>query len=450
MKQLSRVVWNEGMHLAQHHFQAQSRYFEDSIEFALSHLFFKSYGFAGCELDSEALRNGTVSLVHARGVMPDGLAFHIPDSDAAPEAREIRSLFLPTQDNHVVVLAIPAYRPDGANTVIGNGSIGPAARYVAETAVVPDETTGRDEKPVSIGRKNFRLMLDIEVGEDAVALPLARVRRDGRGSFMYDPEYIPPCLQLGASGRLLELLRRLIEILDSKSESLVAGRRSEGRGLGEFASNQVASFWLLHTIHSSLAPLRHHLQVKRSRPEQLYTELARLAGSLCTFALDSHPRSLPLYDHDRLEECFGALDQHIRAHLEIIIPTNAISIPLKPTAPSLYTGAVTDKRCFGRSRWIFGIRSSAGDAAVITGVPRLVKVCSAKFTPELVRRAYPGLALEHLPVPPAAISPRVDSQYFSINKVGPCWDSLVQTGEVGIYVPDALPDAELELRVVVE
>jgi type VI secretion system protein ImpJ len=31
MKPLSRVVWHEGMHLAQHHFQAQNRYFEDSI-----------------------------------------------------------------------------------------------------------------------------------------------------------------------------------------------------------------------------------------------------------------------------------------------------------------------------------------------------------------------------------------------------------------------------------
>ena len=44
MKQLSRVVWNEGMHLAQHHFQAQSRYFEDAIQFALSSLFFAPYG----------------------------------------------------------------------------------------------------------------------------------------------------------------------------------------------------------------------------------------------------------------------------------------------------------------------------------------------------------------------------------------------------------------------
>jgi predicted component of type VI protein secretion system len=92
MKQLSRVVWNEGMHLAQHHFQAQSRYFEDTIQFALSSLFFAPYGLAGCELDAEAIRNDTISLVHARGVLPDGLPFDIPGSDAPPGSPRSRAV----------------------------------------------------------------------------------------------------------------------------------------------------------------------------------------------------------------------------------------------------------------------------------------------------------------------------------------------------------------------
>lgn len=448
MTQLSRVVWREGMHLAQHHFQAQSRFFEDSIRFALSHLFYKSYGLIGFELDAEALRNGTVALVHARGVMPDGLAFHIPDGDAAPPPLEIREIFSPTQDSHLVLLTIPAFRRDGANTAEPGAANGHRPRFTVEEHSVLDETTGRDEKPVSFGRKNFTLALDGTPDESVVALPLARVRRDGMGSFVYDPEYVPPCLQIGASERLLQLLARLVEMLDARSEALGAGRGRQS--LGEFASHEVATFWLLHSMHSALAPLRHHLQVKRTRPEQVYTELARLGGALCTFALDAHPRSLPAYDHERLYECFDALDRHIRAHLELIIPTNTVTIPLHQTAAYLYTGAVTDQRCLGRSRWILGVRSSAGEAETIGRVPRLVKVCSAKFTPELVRRAYPGLALEYIPAPPAAISPRVDVQYFTISKAGPCWDTLVQTREVGVYVPDALPGAELELLVMLD
>ena len=84
MTQLSRVVSSEGMHLAQHHFQAQSRYFEDSIQFAISHLFFKPYGLIAYHLDAEALRNGIVSLIHARGVMPVDFAARFGSRRAEP------------------------------------------------------------------------------------------------------------------------------------------------------------------------------------------------------------------------------------------------------------------------------------------------------------------------------------------------------------------------------
>src|ERR1019366_429413 len=66
MKSLSRVVWSEGMYLGPHHFQAQNRYFEDSIEFSTASLWFRPYGFNGYELNGEALGNGTLSPVHAR------------------------------------------------------------------------------------------------------------------------------------------------------------------------------------------------------------------------------------------------------------------------------------------------------------------------------------------------------------------------------------------------
>ena len=57
MKNLSRVVWSEGMYLGPHHFQAQSRYFEDSVHSATTSLWFEPFGLSGYELDAEALRN---------------------------------------------------------------------------------------------------------------------------------------------------------------------------------------------------------------------------------------------------------------------------------------------------------------------------------------------------------------------------------------------------------
>jgi type VI secretion system protein ImpJ len=60
------------------------------------------------------------------------------------------------------------------------------------------------------------------------------------------------------------------------------------------------------------------------------------------------------------------------------------------------------------------------------------------------------LALEYLPTPPAAVSLRVGAQYFNIERSGPCWEATVKTAEVGVYVPASVPEAELELLVVLE
>lgn len=446
MRSLSRVVWSEGMYLGPHHFQVQARYFEDSTRFATSSLWFAPYGLSGCRLDPDALENGTVSLLHASGIFPDGLSFDAPESDSLPPARNIKDLFPPTRDSLTVLLAIPRANRGGRNCAI-SGEDG-AARFVATNRPVYDETNGTDERSVSFGRKNLRLLLDVEPADGLTTLPLARVMRDGSGRFVFDPTFIPPCLQLAASEPLMLLLRRLIEILDEKSAAM--SRKPGGTSMLEFSSREIASLWLLHAVNSGLAPLRHIWTAKRGHPEELYLEMARLAGSLCTFTLDSHPRDIPLYDHDRLGETFQTLDQQIRRHLEVIIPTNCLSIPLRPGDKYFFEGDITDQRVLNRSRWILGVRAAAGEVDVMSKVPQLVKVCSAQFVPELVRRALPGMALAHLPVPPPAVSAKVDFQYFTVSKGGPCWEHMVQTRRVGIYVPGDLPDAELELLVVLQ
>ena len=450
MNFLSRVVWSEGMYLGPHQFQAQNRYFEDSIRFAVSSLWYGPFGLTGCELDADALQNGTLSLVHARGIFPDGLPFNCPESDPPPPARPIAEVFPPVRDHLNVFLAVPERKPNGLNCVLPEQQESNAARYVAEDRVLADETSGRDEKPVRLGRKNLRFLLDTEASEGLSTLAIARVKRDGSGRFIFDPKFIPNCLRVSASARLMEILRRLIEILDEKSVALGAAKRSGGKGWSEYSTRDLASFWMLHTVNSALAPLRHLFYSEQGHPEQLYTEMARLAGALCTFAIESHPRSVPLYNHLRLDECFEALDHHIRTHLETIVPTNCISIPLAKIGDYFFEGEVADQRCFGPSRWVFAIRSPIGEAELIARTPPLVKLCSKLFVPELVKRALPGLALTHLSVPPSAISTRVDAQYFGISKAGPCWDHLMKTKQVGVYIPGELPEPIPELLVVLE
>src|ERR1017187_2156430 len=185
MRLLSKIVWAEGMYLAPHHFQAQSRYFEESVHFATAGLWKYSYGLADFQLDPDALRNGTVDLRSARGVFEDGLSFDIPECDPKPSAINIADKFGVSSDSVRIDMAVPRWTANGQNCSI-EGESEQTARYIGSLQPLPDENTGRDDRQVRLGRKNIRLILASEATDDLLTLPLARVARDGSGQYVYD------------------------------------------------------------------------------------------------------------------------------------------------------------------------------------------------------------------------------------------------------------------------
>lgn len=448
MKLLSRVVWSEGMYLGPHHFQVQSRYFEDAVRFVIEHAWFAPWGFTTYKLDEHAIENGRVALLNAYGMFEDGLAFAMPDCDVLPAERDVRDLLPPTAQTLLVLLAVPKRQEGGRNCDLqGDGD---SCRYRVGRRSIRDINNGTDEKEVMVGEKNISIVTEREVSAGMETIPLAQIRRNASGALGYDPAFIPPCTKLTASPWLMGFLGQLIELLEEKRKVLL-GPRGKDRGFQAGLSQlEVSKFWFLHTINDGLAQLLHLYGSKRGHPEELFRELSRIAGALCTFSVESDPNNLPAYDHRHLQDSFSALGLHIRQHLEIMVPSNAVEVLIQRSSANIYQGKVTDQRCFGRSRWILGLGSSAGEAEVLSKAPYLVKVCSALFVGELVKRAMPGLSLVHLPIPPSAISARVDLQYFSVSKSGPCWNHIVETREVGIYVPNELPNPVIELQVVLE
>ena len=161
--------------------------------------------------------------------------------------------------------------------------------------MVPDENTGKDEKALKVGRKNIQILLDTEDAGDMQTLAIARILRDGSGNYIYDEAFIPPCTQISASPTLMLLTRRLIEILQEKAATMSLDTRAKGKFQTGFSAQEIGQFWFLHAINSSLGPLRHLFITKRGHPEELFLELLRLGGALCTFCPGfSSPQSSPL------------------------------------------------------------------------------------------------------------------------------------------------------------
>lgn len=447
MNDLSRIVWSEGMHLGPHHFQAQNRYFESLVTFTWSALSYAPWGLAGIQIDSEALRNGLLRLVHAKGVFPDGLVFLIPEPDAVPPDRLLSPIFPPVRDSLDVYLAVEPMSEQGPNCDMEGA--GGQRRYRAETREMADELTGQDAKRIGFAVKNLMLLVEDEIGRRQ-AMPIARIRRDSAGHYRQDEKFVPPAVCLQASPWLMEILHRLVEVMEDKARTMARPKDLAASTVAGFSIEGISNAWFLHCVNSALGPLRHLMLTKNAHPEELYSELARLGGALCTFGLESHPAQLPLYDHASPTECFAVLDHHVRSHLELVVPSNCLRIPLEAGARHFWSGPVADQRTLVHSQWILGVRCAIGESELISGVPRLLKVCSQDFVPKLVARALPGMTLRHLSVPPPAVNARVDFQYFGIDKAGPCWEHIMQSKRVGIYAPGELPDPDLELMVILE
>lgn len=448
MKLLSRVVWSEGMYLAPHHFQAQSRYVEDSVSFLASSLWREPWGLLQLLMDPQSIANGTVAVQHATGIFPDGLAFDMPGADALPTPRILTSLAEPSDADLIFYLAIP--RRKDSHTMVPSADASAPTRYTAQQRMIRDETNGVDEQEVEFAGKNIRIASARELTVDDVSIPIARVVRDPTRGFVYDTDFIPCLLRTSASEALLLEIKQMIEVTAEKSTTIARPVEAPGRLQSGTLPMDIGNYWFLHALHSSIPVLRHLAHHRHAHPSECFLELSRLAGALCTFALDSDPSELPSYDHVNPGPSFRALFAHIYRHLEIVVPTNTVALNFRADGPYLYRAQVQDERCLRHARWILGIRSTLGESELLRLVPRLVKVCSSRFVQELVKRALPGMTLTHLPVLPAALHAVADMQYFAIDIAGPCWEHILKSRTVGVYIPGEISDPEFTLTVITE
>lgn len=445
MKQLQPVIWTKGTFLTPQHLQVQDRFIEDTLNFRLQALKFCAWGFSELTINQELLTEGQFAVSRAAGIFPDGLLFDIPDADPPPPSKALAEFFEPNAKSLDVYLAIPDYRQRGLNVSSAQGS---GTRFLSEVSSFRDENTGASEKPIQIARKNLKLLAEAESREGCSVLRIANVERTDADTFHLNPRYVPPLIESGASEYLLGILRGLIEILSARSTQLSGGRRQKNQSLADFTAADIANFWLLYTVNSYFPVFSHLFESKQVHPEELYSAMTSLAGSLTTFSPKLRPRDLPLYVHESLGPIFTELDEKLRALLETVVPTNLISLPLKQVQNSIYATAIEQDKYLANTRFYLAVSAETSEENIIKRVPQLVKVCSATHIEHLVKQALAGVQLKHLPNPPSVIPVKLKYQYFSLNQTGAAWEAVTRARNFAAYVPGDLPNPTLELLIL--
>ncbi|MFT7285901.1 MAG: type VI secretion system protein ImpJ [Halieaceae bacterium] len=438
-----KVVWSEGMFLQPQHFQQQDRHF--------SHLLQETYwqsspygsGFSELALDTDLLRQGKISIRRARGIMPDGHCFNVPQEDTQPALLDI-----PEQTrNCVVCLAIPRHRLGGVN--YSYPAEGGVSRYIITDSSVGDEVNPNSEKnSLDVAAPALRVLTDTSDLSGFAVLPIARIlERREDSSVILDENFVPPCLDIAVSERLSSFQSELSGLLQNRAEALAANiSDSNSISSAEFAD------YLMLTVINRYVPLVSHFEGQgRMHPHQLYLLYAAMAGELSTFGSKSkRPPPFPLYMHDNLQDSFAPIVASLRQSLSKVIERNAISLPLVMRNFGIRVSAINDRSLVGSAQFVLAAKADMDADKLRQLFPNLCKVSSVEKIRELVNLALPGIKLIPLPVAPPQLPYHSGFAYFSLDKTSDHWSSIINSGGFAIHIGEGFPGLELEFWAIRE
>lgn len=446
MKQERKVVWFEGMTLDPHHFQQWDRYRQGELHFRSRAIAPGGWGLLKCEIDEERLANGQFVLRACQGVMPEGLTFDVPGASPVPDARNVQEHFPSTDEAVRVLLAVPADRPDGRNVTLQGTSHDRETRFVAQSTTVPDENTGTNQRPVEVASTNVQVRFSSEPQQGYSTMPIAEVERSA-GGFVLREQFVPPCLHVGASERLVEITRQTLELLVTKSTDLTE-YKEEAFAQRELSPSDITSLNLLGTLNTYIPLLNQHLAGTNSHPRAVFQTLVALSGQLSTY-VENAPvpsRDLPTYDHTAPTEAFNRLDTILRQMLGEATPSADYQrIGLQRKRDNLLVTSV-DARVLEKSQLFLVTRSGEHTEKQLTNaLPEMLRVASPSTIDDVLQSYTQALSIEATRRLPANMPIDNQATYFKMEKRGPFWESILDEEGVAIFVPSDFQDVEVEL-----
>jgi type VI secretion system protein ImpJ len=437
------------MLLLPQHFQQAERHRDAVLRHLLAVLAPHAYGVAHLAVDGESLANEQFKLNACSGILPDGMPFDIPASDASPLSRPLGKAMVAGQARLGVYLAIPLDRPGECNTSEGGQLEGRPTRYRSSTLTAIDDNPPGERQEVRIALRNLRLLVEGESLDGHAVIRIAEVVRSATGALALADDFVPPCLAACASPVLLQQIRRTVEILGSRSGELAASRRQRTQGMVEFTVSDSANLLLLHTVNGAFATLSRLLAEPGTHPATIFGVLVHLAAQLHTFAGEGHPRDLPGYQHDQPGACFRALDLQLRKLLETNIAVRYVPLPLAKTSERIHAARIPDA-VIEAHRFYLSVLCALPAERVLKEFPLKSKAAASGRLSDLIAKSIRGIALSYLSVPPAEIPAQPGCCYFEVSRDGDAWKAVTDGRSFSIFVPAEFADLKLEFMAVKE
>ena len=212
----NRVAWREGMFLRPQHFQAQDRFLDAQLRARIDSVQPWPWGFTELVVDESLAMLGKFGVTRAKGIMPDGTPFAIPDDLPPPEPLDVPA----EARDALIALTLPAAQV-GAVEFRESGRARWTARFVVDEAEIGDAfSDDRTTEAIELGRPNLRFGVTRDQLYGRITLGCVKVREVQNKRLMFDDRYIPPTLDIDAAQRLWMGLADIIGRADQRADEL--------------------------------------------------------------------------------------------------------------------------------------------------------------------------------------------------------------------------------------
>jgi type VI secretion system protein ImpJ len=442
MSSRNRVIWAEGLFIKPQHFQQQQRYFEYVTDERLTSVNSYLYGVSQLELNPEYLGFGRIAIQRAKGVMPDGTVFNIPQEDVLPNALEVIDGSLA---NQIVYLAL-SLRSDSI-TEVTQSSSSASSRFVAHRHEVRDiHSEQGDFSTIDVSPVQMRLMFEKEDRSAYSSVAIAKIlEKRPDGSVVLDPNFIPCHYNVLGVPFLHRFIGEMAGMMRERAKNIAVRIGSPSQG----GVADVSDFMLLQALNRMQPVLQHLSQLKGLHPEQLYLTLVSICGELFSFTDDS--RIAPIftpYDHDMPVTSFGQLMNMLRQSLSIVLEPKAVSLQLQKRKYGLMVAPVQDPDLIKEADFILAVRAKLPLEELKKLFIQQTKIASVEKIRELISLQLPGVGLTPLPVAPRQLPYHAGYTYFQLDRTSQSWEMLRHSTGFAFHVAGDFPELELQFWAI--
>ena len=436
-----QIHWCEGLFLQPHHLQYMQSSFVENFAHDRRLYWNYPYGVVEAKISDDQLENMRVSFDRLRVVMPSGLEVNVPDNAYLPSL-DIKKSFASSSGPLTVSLGVPTWSPSRSNVIEKDTAQDwrVKRRYRVAEIEKPDENTGENPQSILVRQINARLLLDNNDRSDLEVLPLLKVVHaagEDVGLPRRDPAYIPPCLVIGGSPILGELLRDITnQVMASRNELVVQVNRG-GFSIENMRGVHFEQVLRLRTLNRFSARLGSLIHASNGvTPFEMYMELRQLLAELAALRPDRDQFEVVEYEHDNPAIAFNEVSTRIRGLLRGVVRAKFLKVSFTmDQEQQILVATLSDEALSLPNEYFIAIKTKRDPSELAKLVLDRDKF---KLMPQsLANQRIFGVKLAQELYPPVELPAQVGLHYFRVmrSESARLWERIEQEKSIAVKWP---------------